>query len=90
MQELSKKVDILHGIDLIVQEFIKNEQLPRLTVVNLRQNILVVATHSAATAHRLKIHVPNLLAFLRQKGFPQIMSIDLKIDPNSLNTKKPS
>jgi hypothetical protein len=89
-KELAKKIDILHGIELVVQDFSKNQQLSSINVLNFRQNILIVSTHSASLAIRIKPKLPNLLSYLRQRGYPQIMSIDLKIDPNALKTKKPS
>jgi hypothetical protein len=89
-RELAEKIDILHGIEVVVQDFSKNNLLPSLNVLNFRQNILVVSTHSAALAIRIKPKLPILLSYLRQKGYPQIMSIDLKIDPNAIKTKKPS
>ncbi|MEE4245450.1 MAG: DciA family protein [Kangiellaceae bacterium] len=69
-----------------LEQIVKAKLDPKLrehcSIINYRDNIIVIATQSANWATRLKYQLPELLSQLRSSGFPGLKSIDVLVQPD--------
>ena len=67
-------------LDILVKQYLDKNLAEHCTVCNLKNGRLMIITHSAAFATRLKYEIPSLLERLRQlDGFQKLTGIDCKI-----------
>lgn len=73
----------LAELDRLLTGFAEPGMAAMFQVANVRQQTLVLITPTAAWATRLRMNTPQMLDFLRQSGFDQLQTIEIRVAPLS-------
>lgn len=80
---------VLAQLDSLLSGFKSPDLASRFQVANLRQDHLILITPSASLATRLKLQVPEMLAFLHSSGVHQVHEIEIRVAPLQKLPTKP-
>ncbi|MDH5433484.1 MAG: DciA family protein [Gammaproteobacteria bacterium] len=81
IKSLLDRLDKIHILNNTLQCKLNATLSKHCRVVNVRQNILVIAADSAAWATKLRYQVTDLLSFFRQSGYVGLGNIEIIIKP---------
>lgn len=73
-------------IQAILADNLAVNMAQKLTVSNYKNSIIYLETHSAAVATSFKMYQSQLLSAFRKQLDPALVTIELKISPNSTRT----
>ncbi len=71
----------LARLDSLLSGYFDPELAARFQVANLRQDLLILITPSAALATRFKLQVPAILEYLHAAGVHQVHDIEIRVAP---------
>ncbi|NKF52370.1 DUF721 domain-containing protein [Shewanella sp. WXL01] len=87
---LAEKAELLANLNHYVKQAVSGPVADQLRVANLRQDVLVIETSSAAWASRINFQKPKLLRQLQAETLPMLTAIEVKINPRLAIAARPT
>lgn len=90
LANLQSQVKAILAIDAVLQQLLPSQMAAHCRAANLRDGRLVVEVASAALRMKLEYERLSLLSRLRQHGFANLVSLELKINPSLYRNLSPA
>ncbi len=78
LDQLSK----INNLNKLLAKLLSQQSAKHCRVINLRQNILVIATDSALWFNKIRFQIPDLIEKIRKSGYVNIINIEIIVKPN--------
>lgn len=82
LQRLVERTKALSRLNQAMQSYFPSPLNEHCRIANVKENVVIIQTDSSAWHTRLRYHVPQLLAFLRQQpGLGDLREIRIRVKP---------